>query len=347
MREFFPRLYGNEKTKERIGRAVLDGTLPHAFLIVGPLGSGKSTLAREISASLNCENAKNESLPLPCGICNCCKRIYEGNFPDVKILAKAKDKATLGVDPIKDFREDMFLSATESDYKIYIVDDGECMTPEAQNALLKVFEEPPEQVLIMILATEGDKILTTIKSRAQHIAMSRFSDSTLAEHLLTMSSDARDLKRESTEKFNGVIISSGGVLGTAIRLSDKKLAAECEKEREEIFQIVKAIISKRSYKDIREALELLPQKKNDRQQLLSYLEKITSALRDCLACKESESAPLIFFSSKDTALSLSSQISARELLKIYDTIEETHRLCTMNANLQNLVSSLGAKLKLM
>ena len=96
-------LVGNEETKNRIGRAIESGTIPHAFLIGGPSGSGKSILATEIAAAMNCE-MKSGGAPLPCGRCNNCKRIYDGNYPDVKLLAKKKDKATLGVDPVKEFR---------------------------------------------------------------------------------------------------------------------------------------------------------------------------------------------------------------------------------------------------
>ena len=135
MRRYFPRLYGNKKTKERIGSAIDNKTLPHAFLVIGESGSGKTTLATEIAAALNCERRGDASSALPCGECNCCRRIYDGNFPDLKVLSKQKDRATIGVDAIKDFREDMFLSSTESEYKIYVIDDAECMTTEAQNAL--------------------------------------------------------------------------------------------------------------------------------------------------------------------------------------------------------------------
>ena len=136
MRRYFPALLGNEKTKSRIGAAIDGGTLPHALLIGGAFGSGKTTLAIEIAAALNCEKKGDGASSLPCGECGCCKRIRELNFPDLKVLSKPKDRATLGVDAIKDFREDMFLSSTESDYKIYVIDDAETMTTEAQNALL-------------------------------------------------------------------------------------------------------------------------------------------------------------------------------------------------------------------
>ncbi len=344
MREFFPRVLGNGQTKERLGAGISGGTLPHAFLIIGPFGSGKSTLAREISAALNCERRSDSGVPLPCGECNCCKRIYDGNFPDVKILSKLKDKATLGVDLIKDFREDMFLSSTESDYKIYIIDDGECMTAEAQNALLKVLEEPPSGVVIMILATEGDKILTTIKSRAQHIAMSRFEPAELERQLLSISSDARELKRDDPERFQSIIVSSDGILGEAMRLSNKKLAAECAEEHREISEILRAFTAPKSFKEVYRASALLPTKRNE---LILAFEEITKALRDLIAVKQSKNVNLLFFTSREEAESVGADTTVRALLRVYDEIQGAHGLCVRNANIPNLIAGLTARIKML
>ena len=148
---FFSGLFGNEPLKTRLGGAIRRGTAAHAFLISGPEGSGKMTLAKEMAAAFNCEKRGDGISPLPCHSCNTCRRIFEDGFTDVKTLSKPKDKATIGVGEIRYFREDMFLSATESDYKIYVIDDAERMTPNAQNALLKVLEEPPNNVVIILL----------------------------------------------------------------------------------------------------------------------------------------------------------------------------------------------------
>ena len=170
MNNRFTRLFGNDETKLRICDSIVREALPHAMLIVGPGGSGKHTLATEIAAAANCVNAsiKLAGAKLPCGVCANCKRIYSGNFPDVNTLGRGSGKATIGVEELRDYREDMFLSATESRYKFYIIEDADLMTPAAQNALLKVLEEPPSAVHIILLCTESDKILSTIKSRTQY-----------------------------------------------------------------------------------------------------------------------------------------------------------------------------------
>lgn len=342
MREYFPKLLGNFNTKRRIGASIERNTLPHAFLISGPSGSGKSVLATELAAALNCERKNDVTMPLPCGRCTTCKRIYEENFTDVKTLSKRRDKATVGVDEVKDMREDMFLSSTESDYKIYVFDDAETMTTEAQNALLKVLEEPPTNVIILLLARERDRILTTIKSRTQFIAMTRFSNEELEEHLLNTSSQAKSLKISNPDKLYGIIMSADGKLGYAQKLADPKITAANEEERAETLKIIDSIHPKRGYTDILSAVSSLPQK---RTELISSLERITLALRDLILLKHDASAKLLFFVSKDDAEKASAGISLMRLLSIYHAINEAHELCSKNANITNLITNLSARIK--
>jgi len=343
VRTYFPRLLGNEETKARVGRSIESGAIPHAFLIGGPSGSGKTTLALEMAAAINCEHKNNKDRTLPCGICNNCRRIYEGSYPDVKILAKKKDKATLGVEAVKDFREDMFLSSTEADYKVYFIDDAESMTPEAQNALLKVLEEPPKSVIIILLAKECDRILTTIKSRAQYIAMTRFSDTDLAERLLFDSAEARTINSLDPEKFMGLIISADGKLGLAKKLLSKKNAEITEEERVDIINLIRAIGQKASYAEIHSALSRFPGK---RVELSLALERLMNALRDLLIIKYAKGTRTIFFTSADDAERICGNISTTRLVKLYDIVSETHELLTKNANIPNLMASMCAKLKL-
>lgn len=239
MRRHFTNILGNSDAKARLCDSVLSGTLPHAFLIIGPAGSGKLTLATEIAAAMNCENAENGAHTLPCGLCNSCRRIRERIFPDVKILERS-GKLTLGVDEVRDFREDMFLSATEARYKFYIVKDADKMTPAAQNALLKVLEEPPKNVHILLLATEADKILTTIKSRTQFIQMELFDYGTLEKFLTERSDAARRLKSSDPDRLKGILLASGGVIGNALTLLDDKYIADTEQRRNAALSFVGA-----------------------------------------------------------------------------------------------------------
>ena len=342
MRVYFSGLLGNEETKTRVGRAIENQTIPHAFLIGGPGGSGKSVLATEIAAAINCERKNDTASSLPCCGCESCRRIFEGNYPDVKILSKPKDRATLGVEAVKDFREDMFLSSTESEHKIYIIDDAESMTTEAQNALLKVLEEPPKSVMIIMLAKECDRILTTIKSRAQYIAMSRFDDEELAEILLRKSAEARGLKAQGDDYFLTLIKSADGRLGLAIKLLNKKQAGDVEEGRADIIRLISAIGQKASYAGIYTAISHFPTKRGE---LSVVLEQVMSALRDLLVIKYDEGAKTLFFSTAEEAKQLCPNISAKKLISVYDTISDAHELCARNANVQNLLSGLCSGIK--
>ena len=342
VRRYFPKLLGNEETKERLGKSISLGTVPHAFLIGGPRGSGKTTLAIEMSAAFNCEGRSDFDTPLPCGSCNSCKRIYAGNFPDIKILRKDKDRATIGVGAVKTFREDMYLSSTESDYKIYIIDDAHTMTPEAQNSLLKVLEEPPRRVYLILLADECDKILTTIKSRTQYIPMSRFDERELTDYLLKKSDTARSLQIEDKEKFIGAVISADGRLGHALELVNRRSADENDRMRRDILKFISAIGQKSSYENILNALNSLP---TSRTELLLSLERIMTALRDLIAVKNDADARMLFFPSRDEAKACGADIGTKKLIAVYDAVTEAHELCYRNANIHNLTVNMAAKIK--
>ena len=343
VRAYFKRLLGNEETKVRVARAIEDSTLAHAFLIGGPSGSGKSTLALEIAAAINCENSRNTSHPLPCGICNSCRRIYEGNFPDLKFLLKKKDKATIGVEEVKDFREDMFLSSTEADRKIYVIDNAECMTVEAQNALLKVLEEPPSAVIIIMLATECDRILTTIKSRVQYIPMSRFTEKELAEILVADSAEARAMINTDRERFDGIIMSADGRIGEAKKLLAPRTAAENEEERRDITNIVRLIGQKNAYDKIYAAMTSLPQK---RAELIPILERLIGAVHDLIVANHQSGARTVFFTSTDEAQKSCGDSPVKRLLFVYDAVLEAHELCVKNANVQNVIINLSSKIRM-
>ena len=342
MRLYFEKLLGNNETKERIAKSIENGVLPHALLIGGPSGSGKSTYALEIAAALNCEEKSNASRPLPCGVCNNCRRIYSGSFPDVKLLGKPKDKASLGVESVKDFREDMFLSSTEAEHKVYIIDDAEAMTAEAQNALLKILEEPPSGVTIILLARECDRILTTIKSRVQYIPMSRFSSDELTKYALERIPEAKQVYATDKEKFTGIIISGDGRLGYVTELFDPKKAADSLEDREDAIKIIRALCGRAYYSDIYLAASALPTKRNE---LSVALERLILAVRDLIAVKYDNGAKLLFFTSTEKAAAFAKELSIKRLLSIYDAVNEAHTACAKNANVQNLIATLVANLK--
>jgi len=341
MSEYFKNLYGNAEIKSRLGRDISQGTLAHAHLVVGESGSGKRTLAREISAALNCESLSSGASALPCGICTRCRRIYSDSFTDITYLRRS-EKATIGVDEVRILREDMFLSPTESQCKIYIIEDAERMTPNAQNALLKVLEEPPERTFIMLLCESGDKILTTIKSRTQLIRMQHFPNADLKAYLLDTESSARAMALSDPERLDGIIMSANGLIGRAKELLSEKSARENEEDRAIILRIISAFKPSEPYSELYLSLSQLPK---DRAEFSEALEMLTVALRDIIAVKTGAESDMLFFSSRKNASDAAAANSLKRLISIYDILIDAARDTARNVPVQTILIDIGAKIK--
>lgn len=344
MGEIFAGLYGNDGAKRRFAAAIKSNTLPHAFLIDGPSGSGKKTLAYEISAALNCENRDSDVSPFPCRRCNTCRRIFGGSYTDVKVLRKSGDRATIGVDTVKDFKNDMFLTASESDFKIYIIEDAHLLTPQAQNALLTVMEEPPPRVIIFLLSSSSDKILTTVKSRAQYVAMQKFTRGEIEAYLKSTVPDAVSPLRITRERLSAVLTRADGCIGRAKALLDPESAQDAEEKHASVMKFIASLDAKAQFKDVYAALSELP---TQRAELISAIEEITVALSDMIKVKHDRSgAPTLFFESAADAEAAARSLSRQRLLKIYGAVNEAHEYLTQNAMTASVISSLAAKIKL-
>ena len=335
MRDIFPRLIGNEKTKQRLFPLIKSERLPHAFLIDGPEGSGRYTLALELASAINCRNKDKDNLPLPCGICDICKKIKDESSVDVKVLAKDKDKSSIGVNEVKEFRQDMYLSTTEAEYAVYIIKDAEKLTAEAQNALLIVLEEPPKNVKIILIANGTDRILTTIRSRTQYITTSRFTTEELTKAV------ARPLDI-SEERFLALARCADGRIGRLQELSSRERAEETEEKRRTAMGVVDALGTRAKYSSLLVALTSLPDK---RAELTEALEDCINAVRDMIAAKNTEDFTPLFFLTKEEAKTKAKDVNLRRLIGIYEIISSGADACSKNANVGIILTDMAAKIK--
>ncbi len=342
MREIFPGLIGNSDTKSRLSRYVLRDTLPHALMLVGQSGSGKKTLVRELSAALNCENRHSGSHSLPCHVCNTCRRIENGLFADIHFVRRDPKKMSVGVDEIHALEEDVVLSATESDYRIYVIEEANRMTPQAQNAILKTLEEPPAGVIIILLAEETDKILSTVKSRVQTVNMEKFNTAALKEAVTSLSEKAKIMAQREPEKLSGILMTSGGRIGRALALVSDGRAAEIITEgRKNTLSFIAALGQNTAYSTLYSAVKELP---TSRVEFTAALEDILSALRDLILLYYDKGAPLTYFSSKEEALSFS--FNTKRLFSVYEIITETLEDNAKNANISAQIANLAARIRL-
>ena len=341
MRSFFQDLVGNDSTKARLAGALSSNTLPHAFLIDGPSGSGKMTLALSLAKALNCPSKKGSDTPVPCGVCPSCRRIASGNFPDVRILDKPSDKASTGVDDIKDFKSDVYLSPTEAECKVYILNNAHTLTPAAQNALLIFLEEPPPNVYVILLACGVDKILTTIKSRTQYIAMEHFTHSALLGHLKSLGIIPRGAS-EHDGALSELLVAADGRIGLAGELLSPKSQKIILQERELTLSLIKAMRRGTAFSSILSATRALPTK---RAELSRALDLAVSALRDLLTAKHSENAELLFYTSRELLAEHAGAFSRQRLFLLYDAVSASLDALEKNANIQTLLYTLAVRIR--
>jgi hypothetical protein len=153
-------------TQEMIYRALLSGRFPHTVILEGGLPEERLDLAVKIASALLCRDDNT----VPCGECHSCRKIELRTHPDVMILKPEKKEGskneTYFVDYIRQIRDNAFIIPHESDLKIFILQEAQIMNDQAQNAFLKILEEPPEYVIFILLASTKSVYLPTILSRA-------------------------------------------------------------------------------------------------------------------------------------------------------------------------------------
>ncbi|MFP3880142.1 MAG: DNA polymerase III subunit delta' [Dehalococcoidia bacterium] len=159
------QIIGQDRNLALLDYSLKTDTVGHAYLLVGPRHVGKRTLALNLAQALNCDQPEP-----PCGQCRSCQRILEGKHADVTSIGLGS-KTEIGIDDIRALQHLANLPPYEGKCKVFIIDDAEYLSSEAANALLKVLEEPPQRVVWILLAAEEERLLPTIVSRCQRLAL--------------------------------------------------------------------------------------------------------------------------------------------------------------------------------
>ena len=185
----FRDIIGQEQLKEHLQGAIERNKVSHAYIINGERNSGKEFFAM----ALECTDRKDGE---PCQVCHSCKQALSGNHPDIIFVSHEKPNV-IGVDDIRNqINGDVAIKPYSSPKKIYIMNEGEKMTVQAQNALLKTLEEPPEYAVIIILTTNLETLLSTILSRCVVDVCVAFARGNVGKARLLAKSEEFDKVRE-------------------------------------------------------------------------------------------------------------------------------------------------------
>ena len=173
----FSDVVGQEHITNTLTGSLMAGKTSHAYLFTGTRGTGKTTCAKILAKAVCCENPINGE---PCGECEACKIIAEGNTTDINEIDAASNN---GVNDIRDLKEQVSFLPSSLKYRVYIIDEVHMLSTAAFNALLKTLEEPPAHVVFILATTEVHKLPATILSRCQRFDFKRLEPETIVKRI--------------------------------------------------------------------------------------------------------------------------------------------------------------------
>src|SRR5580658_9972987 len=226
-RKYRPQRFADVAGQDHVTRTLLNALsqnrIAHGYIFSGHRGIGKTTIARILAMALNCRKeigSKDRSTPEPCGVCEACTEIRQGNAVDVIEIDAATNR---GIDEIRELRDAARYSPARDRYKIYILDEAHQITEAAFNALLKTLEEPPAHVIFMMATTEPENIPQTIRSRCQHFS---FHAVKFDDILAQLQSIAQKEQIDAEEDALALLAEAGdGSMRDALSIMDQAIAS--------------------------------------------------------------------------------------------------------------------------
>ena len=308
----FNDILGHEQIKDHFRNAVQTGKVSHAYILSGEAGMGRKSLANAFALNLLCE----KGLPDPCMQCHACKQVLAGSHPDLIYVTHEKP-ASIGVDDIREQINDTILVRPYSSYyKIYIVDEAEKMTVQAQNALLKTIEEPPSYAVILLLTTNPDAFLPTILSRCVQLKLKPLKDVVVKEYLI-QSLGVEESQAEIYAAF------ARGNLGKAIHLAESE---DFKRMYDEILHMLK-------HADISELLDYIHKLREENLDIYSCLDFMQMWYRDVLMYKTTKDINLLIFKDEFSTIKSMSTVSGYEgLERILEAIDKARIRLDANVN---------------
>lgn len=248
----FEQIIGNEKIQELLKNAIKNNKASHSYIFIGTEGIGKKLIAQEFSKALLCLGT-----PKYCDTCKSCIEFNSQNNPDFNIIEP--DGNSIKIEQIREIQRKVAEKPIISSKKIYIINDSDKMTTEAQNCLLKTLEEPPEYITIILIGTNENAFLSTIKSRCTIIHFQDIPEDKIQKYLS---------EKEGIHIQDPYILKAfGGSIGKAIQLQDKQ---------EQYTQIRQILVSLKNMDiiEIFQKSEMLYESKEEITNLLQYINTI-------------------------------------------------------------------------
>lgn len=311
----FRDMIGHEQTIEHLQNAIQSNKVSHAYLFQGEPGSGKGMMADAFAMTLQCSENGTDA----CGHCHSCRQAVGRNHPDIIYVTHEKP-GSIGVDDIRDqLVGDVMIKPYNGKYKIYIVEEAEKMTPQAQNALLKTLEEPPAYAVILLLTTNASVLLDTIRSRCVLLNLKPVPDEKVRRYLMEHL-EIPDYQAEICVAF------AQGSIGKAVTLASS-----------ENFNAIKAsamhLMSTVKEKDINDVINTVKEVQQYKVDIRDYLDILAVWFRDVLYFKATRDVDGVIFKDQLKNIRKSASTSSYEgLEQILNAIQTAKTRLDANVN---------------
>ena len=312
----FSQVIGHREDIGHLQKGIQENKVSHAYILAGEQGSGKRLLADIFANTLQCQKGSIE----PCGTCPSCIQAAGGNQPD--IIYVTHEKASLGVDDIRNqVNGDVAIKPYSSPYKIYIIPDGEKMTEQAQNALLKTIEEPPEYAVFLLLTENINMFLPTILSRSVTLQLKPVEPKLIKKFLMEKK-QIPDYLAELSAGF------SQGNVGKAIRYASSE---EFIERKQDTIHVLTHVDEMKNY-EIMQFIKKMAEQKKD---ITDYLDLMLLWYRDVLLFKATRDVNHLVFREEIQALRRVAQRSSYEGIEsVLKALEKAKARLNANVNFE-------------
>lgn len=292
---------GRINLKKKLAAEIKECKPGHAYIFEGPEGCGKKNFAMAFAYMILCSSNGQEK---PCGKCRHCTVINAGGNGELYLIEE--EKRSISVDTIRQLQDNINLMPVSSKSKVYIIADGDKMTVQAQNCLLKTLEEPPDYAYIIITASNGDKFIETIKSRAVTLQMGINSTEEIIEYL-------KKKYNNPESEIAVAALCSAGSIGRAAEILESK---DFSKSRDLAVDFVKDILEK-NYAIAYDIVD-----KISKSDTSVFFASASGILRDMVVYSSSGAGRLINIDKKDIIVKGASRYSENVLVRIAFIIEK-------------------------
>ena len=297
----YRHLKGHEMVKNYLKKALGKGVFSHAYFFEGQEGVGKLEMAKEFAKAVNCQEGSGDA----CDACLSCRKANLGNHPATIVVGP--DGRSIKNEQVKVIQTEMHLKPYESRRKVFIIDSADTMTPQAQNSLLKILEEPPFSCLVILVSANAAGLLPTVKSRCQRLHF-----------------DGNESGSVPQAKIEGLTIGKVEAIDEAFCFAGDCLA--------------------RDIKSMLERSEALS--KMDRRECLNTIEMILTCFRDLSVYKETKNGKFIVNHDKiNDIMNLECKADGKAFYRIVEALMDAIEKMNKNVNQQMAVDHLILKIQ--